>query len=107
MVVEQKAVGSIGIFPQEDVYRKNAEIGYWLAEEYWGRGITTFAVKAIIQYGFRTWNLQRIYASVFDGNLASQKVLAKAGMKMEARFRNSVYKNEKFLDEIFYSVCRD
>jgi [ribosomal protein S5]-alanine N-acetyltransferase len=106
IVADDIACGSIGIFPQTDIHRKNAEMGYWLAEEYWGRGIMTAAVKQIIEHGFRSFDLNRIFARPFSTNLASQRVLEKAGMKLEARFEKSLFKNGQFLDELFYSILK-
>ncbi len=106
IVADEVACGSIGIFPQTDIHRKNAEMGYWLAEEYWGRGIMTAAVKQIIDHGFRSFDLNRIFARPFSTNLASQRVLEKAGMKLEARFEKSLFKNGQFLDELFYSILK-
>lgn len=104
--VDGIACGSIGIFPQTDVHRKNAEMGYWLAEEYWGRGIITGAVMQIIEYGFRTFDINRIFARPYATNLASQRVLEKAGMRLEARFEKSIFKNGQFLDELIYSILK-
>jgi [ribosomal protein S5]-alanine N-acetyltransferase len=98
------ACGSIGVFPQTDIHRKNAEMGYWLAEEYWGRGIMTDAVKQMIVHGFKSFDITRIFARPFSSNIASQRVLEKAGMKLEARFEKTVVKNGQFLDELFYSI---
>ena len=98
--------GSIGIFPQTDVHRKNAEMGYWLAEEYWGKGIATAAVKQIIVFGFQTFDINRIFARPFSTNLDSQRVLEKAGMILEARLKQSIVKNGRYLDEFIYSILR-
>jgi RimJ/RimL family protein N-acetyltransferase len=98
--------GSIGVFPQTDIHRKNAEMGYWLAEEYWGRGIMTEAVRLMIEYGFKTFDVNRIFARPFSTNLASQRVLEKAGMKLEARFEKTLFKNGRFLDELVYSTLK-
>jgi RimJ/RimL family protein N-acetyltransferase len=100
------ACGSIGIFPQSDVHRKNAEMGYWLAEEYWGSGIMTVAVKNMVEYGFSTFDITRIFARPFSSNIASQRVLEKAGMKLEGRFEKSLFKNGQFLDELIYSTLK-
>lgn len=102
--VDGVACGSIGIFPQSDVHRKNAEMGYWLAEQYWGRGIITNAIKQTIEYGFRTFDITRIFARPFGSNLASQRVLEKSGFKLEACFRNTLYKNGLFKDELIYAI---
>jgi ribosomal-protein-alanine N-acetyltransferase len=98
------ACGSIGIFPQTDVHRKNAEMGYWLAEDYWGMGIITEAIKQTIEYGFRTFDINRIFARPYSTNMASQRALEKAGMRLEARFEKSLFKNGEFLDEFIYSI---
>jgi len=106
IVVDDVPCGSIGIFPQTDVHRKSAEMGYWLAEEYWGRGITTEAVKRMIVYGFETFDINRIYARPFSSNLRSQRVLEKAGMRLDGRFEKALFKNGQFLDELTYAILR-
>jgi RimJ/RimL family protein N-acetyltransferase len=102
-----EAVGSIGIFPQSDIHEKNAEIGYWLAEEYWGQGIITKAIQEIVEYGFRTFDIVRIFARPFSTNLKSQRVLEKAGFKLEARLEKALFKNEEFMDELIYAKLND
>lgn len=102
--VQGKAVGSIGIHPQTDVNRKNAELGYWLGEKYWGRGIITGAVKMMVDFGFKTFDITRIFARPFGTNTASQKVLEKAGFKLEAKIEKGLFKNGEFVDELIYAV---
>lgn len=102
--INGKPVGSIGVFPQTDIHCKNAEMGYWLAEEYWGMGIVTKAVKLIVAYGFNTFDINRIFARPFNTNIASQRVLEKAGLKLEARFEKTVIKNGEYKDELFYAI---
>lgn len=104
--VEGKASGGIGLHPQHDVYRKNAELGYWLAEPYWGQGIITSAIKQMVAYGFENFDIERIFARPFGSNPASQKVLQKAGFLQEARFKNTVYKNGSFDDELVFAIRR-
>src|SRR5687768_6551990 len=77
--INGEASGAIGIHPGEDVYVKNAEMGYWLAEPFWGQGIITEAVKQMIDYGFKNFDITRIYARPYGPNIGSQKVLEKAG----------------------------
>lgn len=101
------AVGSIGIFPQGDIHRKSAETGYWLAEEYWGKGIMPEAIRQIIDYGFKTFDIVRIYARPFSTNKGSQRVLEKAGFTLEARLINALYKNDEYMDELIYSIRRE
>jgi len=100
------AVGSIGVFPQADIHAKNAEMGYWLAEPFWGQGIMTEAIKQMVKYGFDTFDISRIYARPFGTNAASQKVLQKAGFILEARFSGVLYKNGEYDDELVYAVRR-
>lgn len=104
--VEGKAAGGIGIHPQEDIYCKNAELGYWLAEPYWGKGIITNAVLQMIDYAFTNFDINRIYARPFGTNIASQKVLEKAGFILEARIEKALFKNGEYLDELIYAVRR-
>jgi RimJ/RimL family protein N-acetyltransferase len=102
--VDGQAVGSIGIFPQTDIHRKNAEIGYWLGEPFWGKGIVTEAVRRIIDYGFSTFDITRIYAIPFPTNIGSQRVLTKAGLHFEARLEKALFKNGQYVDELIYSI---
>lgn len=102
--INGEASGGIGLHPKDDVYRMNAELGYWLAEPYWGQGIITEAVKQMITYGFKHLPIKRIYARPFGFNIASQKVLEKAGMKKEAVLKNAFFKNGQYCDEIIYSI---
>ena len=104
--VEGEAAGGIGIHPQADIYRKNAEMGYWLAEPYWGKGIVSEAVKKMVRYGFEHWDINHIYARPFGHNIPSQKVLEKAGFTLEARLEKTFYKNGEYLDELIYAVRR-
>ena len=104
--VDGRAVGGIGIHPQGDVNRKNAELGYWLGEKYWGRGIITQAVKQMVDFAFKTYDITRVYARPFGTNIASQKVLEKAGFVLEATIKDGLFKNGEFVDELIYAVRR-
>ena len=101
-----EAAGSIGLHMQSDIQCKNAELGYWLAEPYWGKGIITRAVKQMVEYGFKTWEINRIFARPFGTNTGSQKVLEKGGFKLEARFEKTFFKNGEYFDEMIYAVRR-
>jgi [ribosomal protein S5]-alanine N-acetyltransferase len=101
--INGKAVGGIGIHPQSDILCKNAELGYWLGEAYWGKGIVTKAIKQVIEFAFKTYDINRIYARPFGSNTASQHVLEKSGFKLEARFEKTIFKNGEYLDELIYS----
>ena len=101
--VNGEAIGSIGIFPQTDIHEKNAEIGYWLAEKYWGQGIMSKAIEEIVEYGFQTFDIVRIFAKPFSTNLKSHRVLEKAGFVLEARLEKALFKNGEFMDELIYA----
>jgi RimJ/RimL family protein N-acetyltransferase len=102
--VKGEAVGGIGLHQQHDIQRKNAELGYWLAEPYWGKGIITEAIKSMVSYGFKTLDINRIFARPFGSNFASQKVLEKAGFILEARLEKTLIKNNVYEDELIYAV---
>lgn len=102
--MEGESIGSIGIFPESDIHQKNAAIAYWIAEEFWGQGITTQAVRRMVEYGFANFDITRIYAKPFGLNKASHKVLEKAGFIREAIIKDGVYKNNQYLDEYLYSI---
>lgn len=101
--VNGEAVGSIGLFLQDDVYCKSAQIGYWLAEPYWGNGIMHQAVMQVCDYAFSHYDLVRIYADVFANNMGSRRVLEKAGFTLEGILKKSVYKNGQLLDSCMYA----
>lgn len=94
--------GVIGLVLQDDVYKKSAEIGYWLGEPFWGKGIATVAVQLITEYGFNELNLIRIHTGVFEYNLASMKVLENNGYQKEGIFKKAIFKNGKIYDEHRY-----
>lgn len=104
--IDGKAVGGIGIHPQADIMKKNAELGYWLGEKYWGKGIISRAIQEIIPFALKTYDITRIYARPFGNNVASQKVLEKAGFKLEARIKENIFKNGEYLDELVYAIRR-
>lgn len=106
IVVNNNAVGSIGLVPKDDVYRKSMEIGYWLGEEFWGHGIITEAVGAITQYAFERFDIVRVYADVFAWNTASMRVLEKNGYECEARLKKAVFKDGKISDALIYSKIK-
>ena len=104
--VEGEAVGVIGITLEEDVYRRSAEVGYWLGEPHWGRGIATAALKAVTEWAFAEFDLVRLYAEVFEWNPASGRVLEKAGYEFEARLRQSIIKEDQVIDALIYAMIR-
>ena len=103
ITVCDEAVGSIGFVLHRDVERVSAEIGYWLAEPFWGRGITAEALAAVTQYAIQQHGLTRIFAVPFAWNTASCRVLEKAGYVLEGRLRNSAVKDGKLTDQMQYA----
>ena len=107
IVVEGQAVGGIGVFPQKDVERICAEIGYWLGEKYWNRGIMTEAVKQMVNEIFSNYPIyNKIISPVFDFNKASQKVLLNAGFEREAILKQAAIKNDRIVDLYYFSLFR-
>jgi len=104
---ESSFVGVIGIVLLQDVYCKGAEIGYWIGEHYWKKGVATAALRQATDYGFNVLKLNRLFAGVFEGNRGSMHVLEKCGYKLEGISRKAIYKNQKFLDEYRYAKLRD
>ena len=106
VAVAGMAVGGIGFAIQDDVNRLSAEIGYWLGEEFWGKGIMTEAVRAVTDLAFSNFQLCRIYASVFEWNRASCRVLEKAGYICEGIMKQSAVKDGRTIDQYLYAVTR-
>ena len=105
--VDGDAVGGIGINPNQDIERISAEIGYWLGEEFWGRGICTAAVQAMTGYAFGELDLLRLYALPFTTNAASIRVLEKAGYEREGLLRQSAIKDGAVKDQVLYARLRE
>ncbi len=100
-------IGSVGLTLRDADYRHSAEIGYWLGQPFWGRGIATTAVKAATTYAFESLALTRIEAHIFARNLASARVLEKAGYHREGYLRNASMKEGEELDNVLYAVLKD
>lgn len=106
IVVEGRAVGSIGIFIGADVYHKSGELGYWLGEPYWNSGIMTEAIKQICKEGFESFDIVRIFAEPFAHNIGSRRVLEKAGFLLEGIMKNGVCKHDKIYDYCMYALIK-
>ena len=102
-----EAVGGVGFQLGHDIERRSAEIGYWLGERYWGRGIMSAAVGAATAYAFRDLDLLRVFAVPFAHNLASARVLERAGYQREGTMRRSAVKDGEVLDQHLYAALRD
>jgi ribosomal-protein-alanine N-acetyltransferase len=107
IVVDGRIAGSIGMMKMADIYRKNIEVGYFVGEEYWGKGIATAALQQYVDYVFRTFDATRICAPVIEDNKASQRVLEKAGFRKEARHIKSIYKNGQYHNEVVYALLKE
>ena len=107
ITVDDKVIGSIGVFRQGNIHRLTAELGYYISEEYWGSGIMTEAVKQICEYVFRNSDIIRIYAEPFSFNTASCRVLEKAGFQFEGLLRQNAIKNNKVIDMKMYALIKE
>ena len=102
-----EAIGCIGLLPQDDVARISAEVGYWLGEPFWNRGIATGALQALTEYAFTELGLIRLFATVMEWNPASARVLEKAGYQYEGRLRKSAIKDGQVIDQFLYAMVRE
>ncbi len=101
------ASGGVGVHPGEGVERHSAELGYWLGRAYWGEGIATAAVRALVPHALRELKLYRLQARVFEDNPASMKLLERCGFVREAVLRRLVVKNDRVLDMHIFAITRD
>ncbi len=106
MTVDDLPVGSIGAVLGEDVERCSAEVGYWLGERYWGRGIATRALVGFTGYAFATYEVERLFAVPLAANTASCRVLEKAGYWLEGRMRRSAVKDGVVQVQLLYAIVR-
>ncbi|WP_373492842.1 GNAT family N-acetyltransferase [Aquiflexum sp.] len=102
-----QAIGGIGIHPQDNIHKRNAELGYWLGEPFWGQGIVSIAIQQILNFAFETYDIDRVFARPFGTNTASQKVLEKNGFLLEGKFEKVLIKDGDLLDELIYAIRRE
>ncbi len=107
IVEDNMAIGSIGVFRQGNIHKRTAELGYYIAEGYWGRGIMSEAVGQICEYVFGNSDIIRIYAEPFADNIASCRVLEKAGFQYEGTLRGNAVKNGKVIDMKMYALLKE
>jgi RimJ/RimL family protein N-acetyltransferase len=105
--VTGEAAGGIGLVPQDDINAGTAEVGYWLGETFWNRGIVTAALTAVTRHALTVLGYRRLFATVFAPNVASQRVLEKAGYRREGLLRRSAIKHGVVLDQMLYAVTDD
>jgi ribosomal-protein-alanine N-acetyltransferase len=103
IVVDESPVGSISLLSQDDVSCRSGELGFWLGEPYWGKGIMVSAIKQICDKGFKDFDMLRIYARPFEKNHAARKTLENAGFELEGIFKKSIFKNGEILDSCMYA----
>ena len=106
-MVHGEAIGNTGFVRGTDVERFNAEVGYWISERYWNQGITSEALADAIQYYFEHTEVIRIFATVYEYNLASMRVLEKVGFKKTGIFRKACYENGRFIDAHDFEIVAD
>jgi ribosomal-protein-alanine N-acetyltransferase len=105
--VDGEAAGGIGLHGLKDVYRYNGEIGYWLSESHWGNGIITEAVGLMVKHAFTRTQWLRLFATIFENNAPSMRVLEKNGFRLEAIHEKTVMKGEKLLDEHLFALLKE
>lgn len=103
---EQTVIGCVSVTKKDDIYEKSAELGYWLAKDYWRQGIMTQAVSGICKEAYDTWDIVRIFAEPFAHNEGSVGVLKKAGFTYEGTMRDGVYKNGQIFSYCIYALLR-
>jgi RimJ/RimL family protein N-acetyltransferase len=103
---EGELAGLIGLHPQKDVYRLSLELGYWIGEPFWGKGLATESVKQVLDFAFNNLDINRIFAGALEHNEGSKKVLLKNGFLFEGIARKAVVKNEVIMDEFRYGILR-
>ena len=101
-----RLIGVCGSDPGDGVNRYTAEVGYWLGERHWGRGVMTAAFESFLGYVWETFDVERLQATVFAWNPASARVLEKTGFSLEGVHRKAIYKDDEFVDLLMYSLLR-
>lgn len=107
IIINGRVTGSIGVFFQDDVYNRCGRLGYWLAEDYWNRGIMSQAIARICNDVFNNYNIIRIYAEPFSFNIGSRRALEKAGFVLEGIMKNGVCKDGCIFDYCMYALLRE
>lgn len=101
-----EAIGSIGIKRLLEQHQRAVEVGYWIGEPFWGKGIASEVLRRVTEYAFATLGAERIQAQVFASNLASARVIEKNGYTFEGRLRRAVFKDGQLIDKLMYSRIR-
>ncbi len=106
ITVDDKAIGSIGVFRKDNIHSRTAEMGYYISELFWGQGLGTSAVKQTCKYIFENTDILRIFAEPFAYNTASRRILEKSGFLCEGILRANAVKNGKVLDMALYAILK-
>jgi RimJ/RimL family protein N-acetyltransferase len=107
IALDDEAVGGIGLIPGADIERVSAEVGYWLGRSVRGRGLASAALRSITAYAFRVLALERLFALPFEGNLASARVLVKAGYRLEGTLRSAAIKEGRITNLLMFACTRE
>ena len=103
ITADDRAIGSISVTRCGNIHRRTGELGYYLAEPYWGQGAATCAVRKLCDHVFENTDIMRIFAEPFAHNLASCRVLEKSGFTLEGTLRQNAFKNGQLLDMKMYA----
>ena len=107
ITLDDKAIGSIGVFRQDNIHSRTAEMGYYIGELYWGKGYMTAIVKQVCDYIFQNTDIIRIFAEPFAHNIASCRVLEKAGFQYEGTLRSNAVKSGNIIDMKMYAIIKE
>jgi RimJ/RimL family protein N-acetyltransferase len=99
-------IGCIGVTRGEFEYQKSGEIGYWIAQEFWRKGVASSAIETMSDFVFSNTDIVRLFASVFSGNAASMGLLLKCGFTQEAVLQKAIFKNGQFYDNHIFAKLR-
>jgi ribosomal-protein-alanine N-acetyltransferase len=104
--INDEFIGVGSIQPQQDIHKISGEIGYWIAEPFWGKGYGTKAVAQLVRFAFTQTKLLRLFAGVFSNNPASMRILTKSGFTQEAVFKQAIIKYDELLDEHVFTLLK-
>jgi len=107
IVYNGECIGCVSTLFHNDIYIKNCELGYWIGEKYWNKGIISIVIKMMCQYIFSNFSVHKIYAEVLRENKASARALEKNGFQLEACLKEHAFKNGKYYDILIYTLKED
>lgn len=107
ITLANKAIGSIGVFRGSNIHFRTAEIGYYLAEDYWNRGFMTDVLRQVCSYVFDNTDILRIFATPFAYNIGSCRALEKAGFSLEGVLSKNAVKNGTVHDMKLYAKLKE